>query len=222
MRFPSGNQWAQLWLMLSLVRSLGSPAPVGSSLELRGRFLGLRDRPFSVGRQALPRRLRRAGRRVSHRFCECRRRRSSRRTWNNRAHRRRLLRQTAESCHRRKDRRDRCNRARRVRAAWDRRRSTAEQFAAPGGADQQHASVFGDVEQHERAGQAGDDALFAVERSGVESAIRARLAGGEPDLFAIGRPRQTLNREPLRRREFSCCRRDRRRRASRCRRLAAG
>jgi hypothetical protein len=66
------------------------------------------------------------------------------------------------------------------------------QFAPPTGAHQQNPAVLGDVEEHERAGQAQDHALFAIERDGVEGAIDAGLAGGEPDLFAIRRPRQTL------------------------------
>src|ERR1019366_3325178 len=78
----------------------------------------------------------------------------------------------------------------------------SEQLAAPGGANQQHASILGDVEQHQSAGQAGDDALLAIERCGVESAVRARLAGSEPNLFAIGRPGKTLNREPLAGKKF--------------------
>ena len=49
----------------------------------------------------------------------------------------------------------------------------SEQLAAPGGADQEHASIFGDVEQHERAWEACHDALPAVERGGVECAVRA-------------------------------------------------
>ena len=73
----------------------------------------------------------------------------------------------------------------------------AQQFTAPGGADQEHASIFCDVKQHECAREAGDDALLAIKRRGVEGAIGARPACGEPDLFSIGSPRQTLNREPL-------------------------
>ena len=70
----------------------------GQQLELRGRCPGSARPPTCRRETATRRRLRPAVRRESRRSCECRRRRSTRRTWNNRASRRRPLHRRAESC----------------------------------------------------------------------------------------------------------------------------
>src|ERR1700693_496601 len=73
----------------------------------------------------------------------------------------------------------------------------AQQFATPIGADQEHASVLGNVQKNQSTGQAGYDALLPIEGGGVERAISAVSASGEPDLLAIGRPSDALDGEPL-------------------------
>src|SRR5438552_4328571 len=53
MRFPSGNQCANAWLILSLVSSLGSPAPVVSSFNCPGDSCVTEITHFPSGDRAL-------------------------------------------------------------------------------------------------------------------------------------------------------------------------